>query len=118
MKKIHLSRRGFLRGVGAVVALPVLESLPGTRVLADVATTGAPMATTPAGMPLRMGFVAFANGVNYDHWAPTGVGRSFVLNEAFKAVVDLKDRFQVITNLSSDPGKDWGDGESRQGALG
>jgi hypothetical protein len=120
MKKFHLSRRGFLRGVGAVVALPVLESLPGTRVLADVATTAAPMATTPAGMPLRMGFVAFANGVNYERWAPTGIGRSFVLNEAFKAVVDLKDRFQVITNLNSDPGKDWGDGpgdHARAGAA-
>ena len=67
-----------------------------------------------------MGFVAFANGVNYERWAPTGIGRNFVLNEAFKAVLDLKDRFQVITNLNSDPGKDWGDGpgdHARAGAA-
>src|SRR5690349_17687733 len=62
-----LNRRAFLRGVGVSLALPTLESIsPIARALA--APANAPLATTPGGMPLRMGFIAFANGSNYVRW--------------------------------------------------
>src|SRR5438552_827559 len=113
MKHHHVSRRGFLRGVGVCVALPTLESFwPAAKAFAGTAVTGAeaPLAATAAGMPLRMAFIAFANGVNYPRWVPKGEGRNFELNEGFAAVKDLKDRFQVITNLKHDAANDWGDG--------
>src|SRR5690606_12749680 len=75
-----LTRRAFLRGLGATIALPTLESLtPAAR--AAVVKVRAGAATTATGMPLRMGFVAFANGSNYERWLPKGVGRDYELNE-------------------------------------
>jgi len=119
---IHLpsrsfSRRGFLRGAGLCLALPVLESLPGSKALA--ATSLPKAATTASGMPLRMGFVAFANGSNYERWLPKGDGRDYELNETFAPMAELKDRFQIITNLAHDAANNWGDGpgdHARSGA--
>ena len=114
--RIH--RRGFLRGAGICLALPALESLlPGSRVLA--ATIPSKAATTAGGVPLRMGFVAFANGSNYERWLPKGEGRGYELNETFVPMKDLKDKFQVITNLGHDAANNWGDGpgdHARSGA--
>src|SRR3954453_14885495 len=127
MKHPHVSRRGFLRGVGVCVALPTLESLwPGgaTKAFAAAAESAsaaaAPLATTATGMPLRMAFVAFANGVNYPRWVPKGEGKNFELRGGFSAVTDLKDRCQVITTLQHEAAKDWGDGpgdHARAGAT-
>ncbi len=111
------SRRTFLRGLGVCLALPTLESLiPKVR----AASTGAQgLASTTTGMPLRMGFVAFANGSNYKRWVPIGEGRDFELNEGFAAMKELKDKFQIITNLAHDTANNWGDGpgdHARSGA--
>ena len=112
-----LTRRGFLRGLGVGVALPTLESLrPASRVFAAEA---APLATTASGMPLRMGFIAFANGSNYQRWKPKGEGREYELNETFEPMQRLKDKFQIITNLAHDTANNWGDGpgdHARSGA--
>src|SRR5687768_10848919 len=113
------SRRTFLRGVGACVALPTLESLlPGNQLFA--ATAAAPLAVTPAGMPLRMAFIQFANGANQERWTPRGEGTDFVLNETFEPMQDLKKNFQVISNLNQNQAKNLGDGpgdHARAGAA-
>ena len=115
MMKGTVSRRTFLRGLGVSIALPTLESLsPGVR-----AAEGAALATTASGMPLRMGFVAFANGSNYQRWKPKGEGREYELNETFAPMEGLKDKFQIITNLAHDSANNWGDGpgdHARSGA--
>ena len=112
------SRRTFLRGLGACVALPALESLtPAARAIAGPARGPA---TTASGMPMRMAFVAFPNGSNYERWTPKGEGRDFVLNETFAPMEGLKDKFQVITRLAHDAANDWGDGpgdHARSGAT-
>lgn len=109
------NRRTFLRGLGVCVALPTLESLPGA-----LAAPAAPApATTAAGMPLRMGFIAFANGSNYARWEPRGTGRDYQLNETFAPMEGLRDRFQIITHLAHDAANNWGDGpgdHARSGA--
>lgn len=114
---MRLQRRSFLRGLGVCVALPTLESiLPVTRVLGAAPATPA---TTASGMPLRMGFVAFANGSHYAQWVPKGEGRDYELNEGFLALRGLKDKFQIITNLAHDAANSWGDGpgdHARSGA--
>src|SRR6185436_11057250 len=98
-----LNRRAFLRGLGVCVALPTLESLaPVANVFAAAAGAAAPsagaaasLATTASGMPLRMGFIAFANGSNYARWEPKGEGRDYELNETFAPMRELKEKFQV-----------------------
>jgi hypothetical protein len=112
------SRRGFLRGAGVCVALPTLETFWPARAFGSVAAPA--LAATASGMPLRMAFIAFANGVNYIRWTPRGEGENFELNEGFNSVKDIKDRFQVITNLEHAAGNDWGDGpgdHARAGAA-
>ena len=115
--KHKLNRRSFLRGLGVCVALPTLESiLPSASALAASPTA---LATTATGMPLRTAFIAFANGSNYQRWAPKGEGRDYELNEGFIAMKDLKDKFQIITNLAHDTANNWGDGSgdhARSGA--
>lgn len=110
-KSTALSRRAFLRNLGVCVALPTLESIcPAADALAGAGAKATPLATTATGMPLRAAFIAFANGVNYPRWVPKGEGKNYELNEGFVSVQDLKSRFQIITNLSHETGKDWGDG--------
>ncbi len=111
------SRRSFLRGLGVCLALPTLESVtPVGRALA-ASTPG--LATTASGMPLRMGFVAFANGSNYQRWLPKGEGRNYELNETFVPMKALKDKFQILTGLAHITANNWGDGSgdhARSGA--
>src|SRR5688572_997941 len=114
-----LSRRTFLRGMGACLALPTLEAcLPGTKLMAAMA--GPALGESASGMPLRMAFIQFANGANPERWTPTGEGRDFVLNETFASMGDLKDKFQVISNLHQNQANNLGDGpgdHARAGAA-
>ena len=58
----HLPRRTFLRGLGASVALPLLDAMvPASTALAQTAAAPAP----------RMGFFYFPHGAVMDHWTPT-----------------------------------------------
>ncbi len=111
-----LSRRRFLRGLGASLALPALDAFaPRLR----AASSEPRLATTAGGMPLRMAFVAFANGSNYERWRPKGAGRDYELNETFEPMAELKNKFQIITNLAHDAANNWGDGtgdHARSGA--
>ncbi len=91
-----LSRRAFLRGAGALVALPAFESL----------ASASPVAPPPR----RMAFIAFANGSNYERWLPKGEGADYELNETFEPMKPLKASFQVLTNLTHDTANNWGDG--------
>lgn len=116
-KTASLSRRSFLRGLGVCLALPTLESVaPVGRALG---ATSPGLATTASGMPLRMGFVAFANGSNYQRWLPKGEGRNYELNETFVPMQGLKEKFQVLTGLAHITANNWGDGtgdHARSGA--
>ncbi len=119
--QITVGRRTFLRGLGVCVGLPMLESLaPPLRAFAAAADPAARLAMTASGMPLRMGFIAFANGSNYEKWLPTGEGRDYQLNETFEPAAGVRDRFQIITSLAHDAANNWGDGpgdHARAGAT-
>lgn len=91
------SRRRFLRGVGASVALPMLSSLAPLRALAADSVAGTAGSTAAA--PLRMAFVAFPNGCNLDNWWPTGEGKAFELNKTMAPLAKVKEQIQVISGL-------------------
>jgi hypothetical protein len=88
-------RRGFLRGLGAAVALPALESF---RPLMAAATERA-IATTASGAPLRMAYLYIPNGVNMDLWRPKGTTASYKLGETFKPMESLREDFQIFTGF-------------------
>jgi hypothetical protein len=64
------SRRHFLRGLGACVALPAFASLAPSRLLAAGVTAGGGLATSPTGAPLRSAFIFFPNGAIPSAWWP------------------------------------------------
>lgn len=102
-----LSRRRFLRGVGACLALPAMESL---RLPAAVAAPGAaPAATTASGAPLRLAFVYFPNGAIPSAWWPEGRGSDFALGRTLESLAPLRHRLQVVGGLDhvhATPGPD------------
>ena len=101
------SRRSFLsrvalRGLGVSIALPVLDSLPGIR-------TARALAAEPM-IPVRMAFLYVPNGVNLEHWRPTGVDRDFSLGRSLAPLQSLKNEVQLITGLAHRNGTGGPDG--------
>ena len=106
-----LSRRHFLRGLGACVALPAFESLlgSGTSFGSTVATPAAPLATTATGAPLRMAYVYFPNGAIQPNWWPTGEGKDLALARTMKPLENVRQHFQILGGLdhrNATPGPD------------
>lgn len=86
---MKISRRTYLRGLSAVIAVPAMESLigPGTSAAA------AAEAATP---PLRSAFMYVPNGVNIKKWYPEGEGKDYQLSESLQPLESVKDHFQVF----------------------
>jgi hypothetical protein len=90
----HLSRRTLLRGAGTALALPLLDAMiPALR--ADRFTAAAPVR--------RLGFIFYTLGVNVAKWRPKGEGANYQLSEALAPLAPHRDKFLVISGLSSDP---------------
>jgi hypothetical protein len=109
------TRRHFLKGVGAFVALPALPSLAPLRGLAADASVSAAQSA-----PLRMAFVTFPNGCNLDRWWPTGDGKAFQLNQTMAPLEVVKQQIQVISgldHLNADPGPDGAGDHARANAT-
>jgi len=99
--KKAISRRTILRGMGATVALPLLDAMiPALTAAAD----------TPAKAVRRLGVVYHPNGVIYDKWLPKGVGADFELSPTLAGLQPFKDKVIVVTNLYMDLAEALGDG--------
>jgi uncharacterized protein DUF1552 len=106
----HLPRRAFLRGAGAVMALPFLDAM----VPAFAGTTNA---AKPAA---RLGFVYVPNGIIDSSWSPIGEGAAFEFNATMKALAPFRDRTLILSNLAQINGRSFGDGggdHARAGAT-
>ena len=90
IKKISLPRRTFLRGVGAALALPLLDAM------VPAATAMAQTAATP---PRRLGFVYIPMGMNPEPWMPAEVGRLTTLSPSLSPLMPFLDHVTVVTNL-------------------
>jgi hypothetical protein len=95
----NLSRRRFLRGLGACLALPAFESLRAYGLQAGVAAAEPGMGVTATGAPLRMAFVYFPNGAHQDYWWPTGEGSQFTLGRTMQPLQALKQKIQILSGL-------------------
>lgn len=97
----HLPRRTFLRGLGASIALPMLDAMtPAMARAASVAATG----------PKRLVFTYVPNGVSMTGWSPTGAGAGFELSTVLKPLAAYKDDMLVLTGLAQKNGMALGDG--------
>jgi len=89
--KKHVSRRTFLHGVGASVALPLLESM---------VPAATPYAQTGARPKTRLGCIYFPHGATMDKWTPEQSGSAFELSDILQPLAPFKDRVNVISDLS------------------
>jgi hypothetical protein len=100
-RQFSLGRRQFLRGLGAAVALPVLQSglRPVARAAGSAPLAAGGMATTASGAPLRMAYVYFPHGALPANWWPEGEGTSFKLAKTMESLAPLKGSIQVLGGL-------------------
>jgi len=101
-KSLQLPRRTFLRGLGATIALPLLEAMaPVAR-----AATGA----AAGGAPRRMAFVYLPNGMDMENWTPKGAGSLQNLPAILQPLSAHKSNFQVLSGLAHVNARALGDG--------
>ena len=91
------NRRNFLRGIGACLALPAMESLIPTKLFA--ADTVKRLATTATGAPLRSAFIFFPNGAIPGAWWPEGQGSDFKLGSTLQPLEQVRSGIQVMGGL-------------------
>ncbi len=104
-KNTHtISRRNVLRGMGAALALPWLESA------ATAANTVANATQAVDGPPVRMSFLFVPNGAHMDQWTPRTTGSNYELPRILKPLKNLRKDFSVLTGLTHDKGRANGDG--------
>lgn len=99
-QRAALTRRNFLRGLGACIALPAFESIVPVRSLAGVAGSGSTkLATTASGAPLRTAFLYFPNGAIQSKWWPKGDGTNFELSRTLEPLASVRQHIQVLGGL-------------------
>ena len=94
--KTRFNRRHFLRGTGAMIALPALESI-GFRRFASAADKAT------AKPPKRMVFLGFGFGVTQETWFPNvdQIGADYDLPEGLKPLARHKNDFTVVQGCSN-----------------
>jgi Protein of unknown function (DUF1552) len=95
----HLPRRTFLKGMGAAIALPMLDSMTPAFAL--------PRAKQA---PLRLAFTYVPNGVTMAEWTPKGTGGAFEYSRILKPLEPFRQQTVVISGLAHRNGYALGDG--------
>ena len=99
--KRAIPRRTVLRGLGATLALPLLDGM--------IPALSA-QANTAARPPHRFGVVYVPNGVIHSAWLPSGEGAAYELSPTLTPLDPFRDRMVVLSGLScvSPPGRPGG----------
>jgi hypothetical protein len=88
--KKAIPRRTFLRGMGATVALPLLDAMvPSMTALAK----------TPARPVRRLGFVYMPMGCDIARWTPAAEGRLAELSPTLQSLAPVADQLTILTNM-------------------
>jgi len=106
LTKKYLSRRTVLRGLGASVALPLLDSMVPAQT---------PLARTAAQPKVRLGLCFIPHGAVIANWTPIGEGTDFDFSRTLMPIAPYRDRVVVVSNLAhrqaapAGPGDNGGD---------
>lgn len=98
-----ISRRTVLRGLGATVALPWLETI-------------GPLSAWAAGesarqtAPNRLAVLYVPNGCNMADWTPEAEGAEFTLPAILEPLAPVREDVMVLTGLTADKARPNGDG--------
>ena len=89
--KKAIPRRTFLRGVGATIALPLLDGM--IPAFASARQTGAKA-------PIRLSTVFVPNGRIMAKWTPATVGTGFEITPTLAPLAPFRDQMTVLTGLN------------------
>jgi len=98
LTKKSLSRRTILRGAGATLALPFLDSMVPA------------LAAQTAKAPPRLGFIYVSNGVILEQWTPSTTGKQFALPPILQPLEPLREHVNVLSGLAHLQADTFGDG--------
>ena len=96
----HLPRRSFLKGMGAVVALPVLDAM----------TPAFASASQVPKAPMRLAFTYVPNGITMGDWTPAAEGAAFDFTRIMKPLEPFRSDLLVVSGLAHKNGAALGDG--------
>ena len=105
--KKAIDRRTLLRGLGAALALPVLDSMT-------------PALTASVTPPTRLAFIYHPVGMIMEKWTPKTEGENFEFTSAMKPLEPYREYVNVLTGLAQVQGRALGDGpgdHAREGAT-
>ena len=100
--KKAIPRRTFLRGLGATLALPLLDGM--VPAFAAINGTAKPAA--------RLSVVYVPNGIMMEQWTPAAEGSGYKLTPILEPLAPFRDRFLVLTGFAHKTADPWpGDGD-------
>jgi len=90
ISKKAMPRRTFLRGVGATLALPLLDAMvPAMTALAK----------TPAAPVRRLGYIYMPMGCDVTRWTPPGKDKLDDLSPTLSSLAPVKEHVSVLSNM-------------------
>jgi hypothetical protein len=95
LSKKHIQRRTILKGVGASIALPILDAMiPASTAFAD---------TVAAKTVKRFAFVGFPHGAIMDRWSPKETGADYTMSDILKPLEPLRKHLTIVSGLRNKP---------------
>jgi hypothetical protein len=95
ISKKHVPRRTLLKGVGAVIGLPLVEAM---------IPAGTAWADTAAGKPVkRFAFVGFPHGAIMDSWWPKETGTNFTISPILTPLEPFRKHLTIVSGLRNKP---------------
>ena len=103
--KKEIGRRTMLRGMGTVMALPLLEAMGSSAKAAEAS----------AAARKRLQVIYTPNGMMMENWTPKTAGEGYELSPILKPLEPYRNKFTVFSNLSHVQAEALGDGAGDHG---
>lgn len=110
----HLPRRTFLKGIGAAIALPMLDAM------APMGFGSRAFGADAAAAAKRLALIYVPNGIVMNNWTPAAVGKDFEYTRILKPIEKFRQHTTVISGLANYQADALGDGagdHARAGAA-
>ena len=102
IRRVQLSRRTLLRGIGTTVALPFLDAM------------NSAFSATPSRLgnqiPVRMAFSYVPNGIIMEDWTPSAAGALKALPSILEPISEFSGDVMLLSGLTHNNGRALGDG--------
>ncbi len=91
----HISRRTVLKGIGASIALPLLDAMnPAATAWAQTAASRTPK---------RLAFVGFPHGAVMGRWSPAESGVDYEMSSILEPLAPFREHMTIVSGLRNKP---------------